>query len=278
MMAPRAAIALLLLLGADALQIAPLLEANRALIDKLDPSVSEITRLRIAMAFPDEAEAVAALEERTAWRAGDGASIVKAASDAVAAATAGGGWDNSPIRDAAPHANAVNAYITPSQIATLSMPEGDLLFCIRAAAIDDAGLMSSVTVEQLTDFFLFTKEIHEQVADARSAASGRLCRVVLANDLGGLNLAGDASFRSALSASSKAAARLYPSLAGPTLLLNLPFLLQALVSLFKPLFPKSVLERLKFEQSSTVPEDLASLLTDAPTRDAFTAELTTIIG
>ena len=38
--------------------------------------------------------------------------------------------------------------------------------------------------------------------------------------------AGDARFRTALSASSKAATRLYPNLAGPTLLLNLPFLLQ----------------------------------------------------
>ena len=127
---------------------------------------------------------------------------------------------------------------------------------------------------------LYTKEIHSLVADARTKASGRLCRVVLANDLGGLNLAGDASFRSALSASSRAATKLYPSLAGPTLLLNLPFLLQALVSLFKPLFPPSVLERLKFERASELGKvsDLASLMTDAGARSAFLAELEGIMG
>ena len=42
---------------------------------------------------------------------------------------------------------------------------------------------------------------------------------------------------------------LYPSLAGPTMILNLPFILQAFVGLFKPLFPKSVQARLKFERA-----------------------------
>ena len=262
----------------SALQLAPLLDANRATIDALPNSASELTRLRFAMAYPDAAEANKMFEEQQAWRAGEGAAVVSAAAAAVAAAQAGAGWDNAPVRDAAPHAAAINQYITSSQIATLSTADGDLVFCIRAAALDDAGLMASVSVEELTDFFLYTKEVHSLIADARSAASGRLCRVITCNDLGGLNLAGDASFRNALSASSKAATKLYPSLAGPTLLLNLPFLLQALVSLFKPLFPPAVLERLKFEKANNAPEDLAALLTDAGARKAFLDELQTILA
>ena len=273
---PRMGLLPLLVASVHGLQLASLLDANRATVNALNPDVSELTRLRFAMAFPDDAAAAsAALEEQLAWRAGEGASIVSAAASAVKAATADGGWNNQPVNDAAPHAALVNQYITTNQIVTLSTAEGDLVFCIRAAALDDASLMSAVTVEQLTDFFLYTKEIHSLVADARTAASGRLCRVLLANDLGGLNLAGDASFRSALSASSKAATRLYPSLAGPTLLLNLPFLLQTLVSLFKPLFPPAVLERLKFAKAEKLGlvADLATLTTDAGARDAVLGEL-----
>ena len=273
---PRMGLLPLLVASVHGLQLASLLDANRATVNALNPDVSELTRLRFAMAFPDDAAAAsAALEEQLAWRAGEGASIVSAAASAVKAATADGGWNNQPVNDAAPHAALVNQYITTNQIVTLSTAEGDLVFCIRAAALDDASLMSAVTVEQLTDFFLYTKEIHSLVADARTERSGRLCRVLLANDLGGLNLAGDASFRSALSASSMAATRLYPSLAGPTLLLNLPFLLQTLVSLFKPLFPPAVLERLKFAKAEKLGlvADLATLTTDAGARDAVLGEL-----
>ena len=164
------------------------------------------------------------------------------------------------------------------QIATLSTADGDLVFCIRAAALDDAGLMASVSVEELTDFFLYEAR-SRLIADARSrAASGRLCRVITSRHFAASTFAGDASFRNALSASSKAATKLSPSLAGPTLLLNLPFLLRALVSLFKPLFPPAVLERLKFEKANNAPEDLAALLTDAGTRKAFLDELQTILA
>ncbi len=257
-------------LGGD---VAALLAENRANIDALDASVPELTRLRFALAHG--AEAPAALAEAVAWRKGAGAPIVDAAAAAVAEATRGGGWDNAPVNAAAPHAASVSKYITTSQIVTSSTSAGDLLFCIRASALDDKSLMSELSVEQLVDFFLYTKEIHALVADARSAATGRLCRVVLCNDLGGLDLGGDASFRNALSASSKAADGLYPELAGPTLLLNLPFFLQALVSLFKPLFPPKVLARLKFEKAPALGRtaDLAALLTDAEARAGVLGEI-----
>ena len=123
---------------------------------------------------------------------------------------------------------------------------------------------------------------------------------------------------------AQAAANLYPSLAGPTLLLNLPFLLQAphrprpsptppldlalalvltdpypltltlapspspfpdrqcmqaLVSLFKPLFPASVQARLKFEKASALPADLADLAAPGgDARRAFLAELSSILA
>lgn len=72
--------------------------------------------------------------------------------------------------------------------------------------------------------------------------------VVTVNDLSGANLFGSSAFRDALSLASKTAAPLYPGLAGPTVLLNLPPILNALIKLFKPLFPPVVAARIKFEQ------------------------------
>ena len=56
----------------------------------------------------------------------------------------------------------------------------------------------------------------------------------------------DPRFSKALSSSSAQYEKLYPSLAGPTMILNLPFILQAFASFFKPLFPKSIQKKLKF--------------------------------
>ena len=82
-----------------------------------------------------------------------------------------------PVAAAAPFAEIISPLITPSQIVTLSTADGDLLFAIRASALDDKSLMSQLSVEQLTDFFLYTKEVHSLIADRRSLSSGRLCRV-----------------------------------------------------------------------------------------------------
>merc|ERR1711935_915137 len=142
--------------------------------------------------------------------------------------------DNEPVRAAAPHATAINEFVSPKNILTLSTAKGDLVYVIRASGVDDKTMMSKVSVDQVVDFFLYAKEVHSLVANARSKQSGRLCNVIFANDL---------------TASSKSFEKLYPGLAGPTMILNLPFILQAFVGLFKPLFPKSVQARLKFTQA-----------------------------
>merc|ERR1719181_1722485 len=249
-----------------------LLASKRNAIDALGkaaPETSELTRLRFALAFPsargtDVASARAALREAVAWRAGPGKAITDAAKEAVAAATAGGGWDNEPVRAAAPHAAAINPYITPKNILTMSTDDGDLVYVIRASLIDDKAMMSKVTVDQRVDYLLYVKEVHSLVVNARSERSGRLCSVTFANDITGTRKAPDPQFSKALTASSKSYEKLYPSLAGPTLILNLPFILQAFVGLFKPLFPKSVQARLKFESAPFLAKlgELTPLTTD----------------
>jgi CBS domain-containing protein len=100
-----------------------------------------------------------------------------------------------------------------------------------------------VSKEELADYFAFVKEVHSRVAAMRTDATGKLVGVVTVNDLSGANLFGSSAFRDALSLASKTAAPLYPGLAGPTVLLNLPPILNALVKLFKPLFPPVVAAR-----------------------------------
>lgn len=191
------------------------------------------------------------LAEALAWREGEGKAICEAAVQAVKKATSGEeAWDNAPVRDGAPNAAKINPYITPTTTLTTSSSQGDLIYCIRAGLIDDNSLMASLdSVDELVDFFLYCKEVNALVANDRSLQQDKLLSVITVNDLDGLKLiGGDATFRQALSAASKQANKLYPALNGPTLLLNLPRLLSALVKLFTPLFPPEVQKRLKFER------------------------------
>ena len=263
-------------------EVQSLLAANAALVESLGsvaPDMPELTRLRFALAFPDATEAKAALSETVKWRAGEGKAIVDSAAAAVAKATAGGGWDNEPVRLAAPHADAINPFITPKNIVTLSTSEGDLVYVIRASLIEDKAMMSKVSVEQLVDFLLYVKEVHSLCVNARSAATGRLCNVIFANDITGTMKPPDPQFSKALTASSKSYEKLYPSLAGPTMILNLPFLLQAFVGLFKPLFPKVVQERLRFESAPFLAKlgELTPLTTDGTKKSAFLREVDSLL-
>ena len=154
----------------------------------------------------------------------EGNSIVTGAYNAIQSATKDGKWDNEPVRNAAPNANLINEYITPMQCITTALPStNNLVYCIRAGKIDDAGLMSTVTVDQMVEFFLYVKEVNAMVADMRSLQTDSLVKVITCNG-------------SSLSTTSKNANELYPSLIGRTLLLNLPTLMGALVRLFKPGF------------------------------------------
>jgi len=212
-------------------------------------SEEEVTRLRYALAFEAGWEAKLAFRERMEYRhSPQGKAIVEAAATAYQEATQGGAgtWNNEVVRAAAPHATLINQYVTSQSFLTVSTAKGDLVYIIRASLLDDKQLMNAVSVQQLSEFFLYVKEIHQLVANARSAQTGRLCEVIFANDITGVRKPPDKRFSKALSSSSAQYETLYPSLAGPTMILNLPFLLQAFASFFKPLFPKSIQVKLKF--------------------------------
>ena len=92
-----------------------LIEQQRATIDALKevaPDLSEVALLRFALAFPTQGEATTALKETLAWRSGAGSEIVAKAGAAYKEAFATGRWNNDPVREGAPHAKAINQYIT----------------------------------------------------------------------------------------------------------------------------------------------------------------------
>ena len=249
-------------------------ELKKALPD--DVVMSEIDLLRFALAHPDDERAAEkVLREAIRWRQTKGKRIVESAREAVEKATANGGWDNDPVRDAAPHADLINPFITPKAVVTTSTEDGDLVYVIRASQINDREMMDRVTVEQVCDFFLYAKEVHNIVANRRSASTGRMCSVIFANDISGVRRAPDSRFSKALTSSSDQYESLYPSLAGPTMILNLPLILQAFVGLLKPLFPKSVQERLVFKRAPVLASlvELTPLGTDPTVRRNFVREI-----
>jgi hypothetical protein len=240
-----------------------------------DP-IPEITRLRFALGTKTQAEAASALRETLTYRRGEGKDIIESAANAVEKATANGGWDNEPVRLAAPHADRINRFITPKNILTLSSHDGDLIYVIRASVIDDRELMDTVSIEEMTEFFLYVKEVHNLIANERTLRTGRLCEVIFANDISGVRKPPDKRFSQALSASSKQYEQLYPALAGPTLILNLPGILQAFVGLIKPLFPKTVQDRLKFKKAPVLArqKELSPLgVIGGEERERFLAEI-----
>jgi hypothetical protein len=212
------------------------------------PYDNDVFFLRFCLNNVDPMES---FQNSLSWRTSEtGKLICAAAVEAVQQATSTeSSWNNEPVFRNAPHSEKISQFVTSSNCITTTSSIGDLVYCIRAGAIADDLLMKMVNKEQLTEFFLYTKEVNAIVADRRSMATDRLLSVITCNDLSGVRLVGGSSdFRKALSQSSTVASTVYPATAGPTLLLNLPTLLSALVQLFTPLFPESVQKRLKFKQ------------------------------
>ena len=238
-----------------------------------EPYSNDVFFLRYCL--KDEEDAASRLESNIKWRQGPGKLICDAAQRAIVEATKNGGWDNGPVLEAAPNSDKIRAYLKPSNIITTTTSTGDLVTCIRAGAIDDVSLMKAVSVDEMVDFFIYAREVNAAVCNTRSLHSDRLCCLLACNSLDGVKLVGgDATFRSALGQSSKQADPLYPNLSGPTLLLNLPPLLGALVKLFTPLFPPAVKERLRFEQGPLKDvDDLLRITVGGDKRKAFLADL-----
>jgi len=225
----------------------------------------------------DTAAAVKQAGEIMEWRKGEGKPIVEAAAAAVSKAMADGKWNNEPVLAAAPHSEILSKYLTPSQIILVSFPSGDLCSCIRASTINDKEMMDNVTVDELTEFFIYAREVNFLVAESRTRASGRLVTLSAANDLSGVSKFPDSRFQEALTGSSKKATTLYPGLAGPTLILNLPGIVRLLVQFLTPLFPGAVREKIRFARGPMAYLKDLKDATKEPIRSQFISDLEAVL-
>ena len=238
-------------------------------------------RYLLETSYENDNERIEALKRNLEWRKSDGKHIVMSAHDAIKAARSGDEnskkWNNKPVEQAAPHSDRIGKYLTSVQCITTSLPSSnDLVYIVRAGKIDDKALMSSVSVDEMIEFFLYVKEVNAAMADIRSVETDSLIKVITCNDLSGVKLVGGSSdFRSALSLSSKKAVELYPALSGRSLLLNLPSLLGALVKLFTPLFPDAVRKRIRFEKCEPLKnvDNLVQVVESGAVREEFIEQI-----
>lgn len=236
---------------------------------------SDVFYLRYVIddSFDDDEARIAALKSNLQWRMNDGNAIVTGAYNAIQSATADGKWNNGPILAAAPNADLIDKYLTSAQCITTTLSSNDLFYCVRAGRIDDKALMSTVTVDQMVDFFLYCKEVNAVVADMRSSQTDSLIKVITCNDLSGVKLISK-DFRTSLSTAAAKGNDLYPSLNGRTLLLNLPTLLAAVVKVFTPFFPKAVRARIRFESGPLKNvEDLREIAEGGAGRGEFLTQM-----
>jgi len=241
------------------------------------PYSNPVFFLRYCLDHPDDTTAAQeSLEQALAWRTGGGKDLCTQAQAALVQATASDAWNNAPIVQAAPHQDKIASFLEGA-VVTTTTNRGDLVYCIRAGGINDKALMQSASVVELADFFVYTKEINAAVCNDRSLASNQLLSVLTANDLQGAKLLGTSKdFTTALKQSSQQAATVYPNaLAGPTLILNLPPLLKAVVAVFKPLFPPAVKARIRFADAPQL--DLGNLSQPGAARDEFLQSMEEIV-
>jgi len=239
----------------------------------------DVKVMRFAMQHPGDPKAAADnVKEVLAWRAGEGLPVVTAAAAAIAKATAKGGWDNTPVFEAAPHSSKVGKYITPKQMVVVSTKGGDLVTCIRAATIDSESLMKEVKEQEMVEFFLYAREVNTIIAEKRTRATGRVVKLISANDLTGVSKFPDSAFSAALTGSAKKAVTLYPGYSGPTVLLNLPWIARLLVSFLTPLFPGAVREKLKFARNPISYMDDLEDICKEPTKARFVADMQEILN
>ncbi|CAK9084614.1 CRAL-TRIO domain-containing protein [Durusdinium trenchii] len=190
---------------------APEVAKIRELCKELPEDYDDIKLMRYAMQHPGKPEDAAAnVKEVLAWRQGEGAQLCEAAAKAIEKAQEGGGWDNAPVLAAAPYADKISKYITPSQMVVVSTKVGDLVTCIRASTIDSEALMKEVSEEEMTEFFIYAREVNSAIAELRTRA-GHVCRLISANDLTGVSKFPDQAFQNALTGSAKKAPTVRPA-------------------------------------------------------------------
>jgi hypothetical protein len=177
----------------------------------IEPYSSDVYYLRFCLRTTKSDKQLELLRNNLKWRMNDGKAICDAAHEAVVLATSEGRWNNKPVLERAPCTEKISKYLTPDVCLTSTSSKGDLIYCLRSGRIDDVAMMKEVTVQEMTDFLVYAKEINSLICNRRSLVQDRVVATIFANDLSSANLMGGSKdFRQALGASGKIAEDNYP--------------------------------------------------------------------
>jgi hypothetical protein len=243
-----------------------------------EPFSNDVFYLRFCLShdYSTTKDRLQAFRDNLSWRRQEGKAICDSAREAVSQAFVNDKWDYNQVHKRVPNA-VIRKYLTPAQVQTVVSAKGDLVFCMKHSLVQDKELMRALeNPNEVVDFMIYSKEVNAIVANRHSLKSDRLAFVLTANDLNGASLArGDKQFRAALNDSARLAARLYPSLTGPTLMLNLPSWLTSIARAFAP---SEVSHTLRFAQGPLKNIDtLTDIASDGPERTQFFTSLNELV-
>ena len=132
-------------------------------------------------------------------------------------------------------------------------------FVVRTAHSDLTSLMNAMSVQEVSDYLTFSKELQWRDCDKRTRETGMLVKNISVIDMQAFSLFGaDRRFFAALGDSSKKSAIVYPQLLGATICVNAPSFIQLIIKAFSPFMPQSALDKQRFCKVKDTRKEAAS--------------------
>ena len=120
-------------------------------------------------------------------------------------------------------------------------------FVVRTAHSDLTACMNALSVQEVSEYLTFSKELQWRECDRLTRETGVLVKNISIIDMNGFSLFGaDRRFFAALGDSSKKSAIVFPQLLGATICVNAPSFIQLIVKAFSPFMPQSALDKQRF--------------------------------
>lgn len=255
-------------------------EASTSGVDMTaEPYCNDVYYLRFCLSsdYSSFQEKLEAFRNNLEWRAShNGRVICESARQAVSEASFDeDDWNYEEVHKRIPN-SGIHKFLTPAHVTTLLSPQKDVVFVMKHGLIQDKELMRDLESQDVVDFMLYLKEVNFIVANRHSLKTNRLAFIITTNDLHGASLArGDKQFRAALNDSARFAAVHFPSVTGPTLMLNLPSWLTSFARAFAP---SEVSHTLRFAQGPLKNvQTLQDIAIDGPERSQFMSNLNELV-
>mmetsp|Transcript_12151 Transcript_12151/g.30451 ORF Transcript_12151/g.30451 Transcript_12151/m.30451 type:complete len:433 (-) Transcript_12151:84-1382(-) len=121
------------------------------------------------------------------------------------------------------------------------------IYCVRTGYCNVKGLMTTFSVQEISDWLHVIKERNYRVCDERTRKTRKLVKCITVVDMTNFSMfGGDKKFYEALGDSSKRAAVNYPQLLGKTVLINAPSFFRVLFGTFSVFMPQTFLDKMAF--------------------------------